>query len=84
MSLEKSEEKILVRLPINTLKKIAKQNGVKRISYKALCIFTLAVEHYAIELIQKAKELSNHANRTTVLDRDVEKAKNFIQTAKTK
>ena len=62
-------------LPLNPFKKIAKQNGVKRISQKACELLAQYCEEYTIELIKKAQIFSENSNRTTILERDVESAK---------
>jgi histone H3/H4 len=64
-------------LPVNSFRRLAKQNGCSRISDKACQLLTKYSEEYAISLIKRASELAKHSNRTTILDRDVEQAKNM-------
>ena len=62
-------------LPVNTFDRLAKQNGVKRLSRKACELLAKYCEDYAIDLIKKARELSEHSERATILERDIEAAK---------
>jgi histone H3/H4 len=64
-------------LPINPFKRLAKQNSCKRISQKACELLTKYSEEYAISLIKIATELAKNSNRTTILERDIEQAKNM-------
>ena len=58
----------------NTLIKLARKSGIKRISKEAL----MEVENFILELTEsiskKAIELANHAKRMTVKKEDVELA----------
>lgn len=51
--------------------RIAKKNGVKRISKEAVEEFRDYMEDYGTALAEKAVRLSRHAGRRTVMQEDV-------------
>lgn len=61
-------------LPINPFKRLAKQCGVKRISWKACEFLAKSSEAFALELIKSALEVVKSDKRTTLLVSDVELA----------
>jgi len=67
-------------LKMNSFRKIAKQNGIKRISDDACKLLAKYCEEYAVELLKKAIILSEHAQRTTVTESDIETVRKLTQT----
>jgi len=61
-------------LSILAFERIARAAGVKRISKKALEELRETIEEEGAELAARSIEISRHANRNTVLDRDVQLA----------
>ncbi len=58
-------------LPLLPFEKIAKKNGIKRISREALEEAREIVDEFALEVAEKSVKLSIHAGRRTVKKDDV-------------
>ncbi len=58
-------------LSLLSFERIARKAGVKRISKKALEELREIIDEEASELATKAVQISKHAERNTVMDRDV-------------
>ncbi|MFC2143212.1 histone [Candidatus Aenigmatarchaeota archaeon] len=58
-------------LSLLVFEKIAKKNGVKRISRDALEEAREMIEELAMDMCDKAVSLSRHANRRTVKEEDI-------------
>jgi len=67
-------------LKVNSFRKLAKQNGIKRISDDACKLLAKYCEEYAVELVKKASILAQHAQRTTVTESDIEAVRKLTQT----
>lgn len=59
-------------LPISPFEKIAKKAGIKRISKQALEELRDSIEEYGTAVAEKAVRISKHANRRTILVKDVQ------------
>ena len=62
----------MAKLSILAFERIAKKAGVKRISRSAVEEMRDMMEDRASELSQKAVKLADHAERNTVLEKDIE------------
>lgn len=58
-------------LPKATIKRIVTRNGAVRISDKALNLIIDDVEEYIADISNKVIEVTEHANRSTIQDKDV-------------
>ena len=63
---------LMAKLSILAFERIAKKAGVKRISRSAVEEMRDMMEDRASELSQKAVKLADHAERNTVLEKDIE------------
>ncbi len=61
-------------LSLLSFERIARKAGVKRISKKALEELSEIIDEEAVEIASKAVQISKHAERNTVMDRDVKLA----------
>lgn len=64
----------MTEIPKATVVRIAKQEGVERVSEDAATALTEAVEKYARNLSITVNDLADHADRKTIKDIDVELA----------
>ena len=63
---------VMSYLSILALERICHKVGIKRISRSALVELRFVVEEKAIEIARRAVEVSEHCNRNTVLESDVD------------
>lgn len=61
----------MTHLSLLPFERIAKKNGIKRISREALLESRDIMEDIAIDIAERAVQLSRHANRRTVKGEDV-------------
>ena len=61
-------------LPLFTFERIARKAGIKRISHDAVEELRDIIEEYGEEIARKAVRFATHANRLTVLKRDIKLA----------
>ncbi len=58
-------------MPLQTVERILQENGVERISRKALEVLSEFLEGLIRDIGREAKALAEHAGRKTVKERDV-------------
>ncbi|MFH0949263.1 MAG: histone [Candidatus Aenigmatarchaeota archaeon] len=58
-------------LPLLPFERIAKKNGVKRLSKEALEEIRDIIEELAVHMSEKAVGISKHAKRNTVKEEDI-------------
>jgi len=64
----------MVELPIASIERIAKKNGVERISADATKELAVIIEEYGSKIAREAVELAKHAKRKTVMAEDIKLA----------
>ena len=62
----------------NTIRKIARELGIDRISEEALEKLSEITENYIKELLKTAIKLMNHAKRKTIKKEDIQTAKEIL------
>lgn len=63
-----------MEIPKNSIKRIIKRIGAKRVSDKAAIKLASFVENKGIDICKKALELAKISNRKTVLKKDIREA----------
>ncbi len=63
-----------MKLPLFTFERAARKAGIKRISHDAVEELRDAIQEYGEEIARKAVRLAAHANRLTILKRDIKLA----------
>lgn len=58
-------------LPKASVDRIIRKAGAERVSDKASAALALALEEIGLDIARIARELSEHANRKTITDKDV-------------
>jgi DNA-binding protein len=66
-------------LTLQPLRKLIKKAGAKRVSDKAAEELGIVLEEKAKALLLEAKRLSEHANRRTVMRRDIKAARKIVE-----
>ncbi|WXG45898.1 MAG: histone [Candidatus Atabeyarchaeum deiterrae] len=70
-------------LPRASVDRIIRKAGGERVSDKASSALALALEEIGLEISRMARELSDHANRKTITDKDVRLAYNQWKRSRT-
>jgi len=70
-------------LPKASVDRIIRKAGAERVGDKASVALAVALEEIGLEISRIARELSEHANRKTITDKDVRLAYNQWKRART-
>lgn len=70
-------------LPKASVDRIIRKAGAERVGDKASVALAVALEEIGFEISRIARELSEHANRKTITDKDVRLAYNQWKRART-